>query len=109
MATPLKNLTDAAYLTVDINSHGAYIQVDTTVYSLLAVHIAMAELLLSRKPGLRRGLQHDNELVLFVRVAAEAYNQSDASVKQVLLAFATEWNMKDQVLTHARSLQEAHG
>lgn len=77
------------------------------VRGVLAVHTAVATLLLSRKPGLLRCSQNSSELVPFISITAEAYNECKASVGRVLLAFASEWNMKDQVLTHAKSLQMA--
>ena len=106
MITPLGSLIDRPYLTAPVNSYGAYIEVDTNTYSLIAVHTALAISLLGRKPNPASWLFHTFHAFGAIHNAtAEAYIEREDSVFRVFLAFASELEVKEKILTYAKSLR----
>ena len=94
----MEKLTDKSYLTFDKSKYGVYVHVDTQKYSLIAVHTAFAQLLLSQPPTLRAGLQEKGEKEFFLEITALAYRECESSVKRVLLAFARQWGLEEKLM-----------
>ena len=94
----MEKLADKPYLTFDKTPLGIYVHVDTQKYSLMAVHTAFAQLLLSQPSTLRAGLHHEGERDFFITMTALAYRVCEPPVQRVLLAFARQWETTERLM-----------